>query len=92
MKSARRTRAATAIGASFFRVVPSRCHAIDRFIFRTAMRLSEGENGRCCGQIVSSVLLPAQGEKEALALAADLREPLEGPLAVGGVQVDATKT
>lgn len=37
-----------------------------------------------------AVLLPARCEDEALALAADLKESLGGPLAVGGVQVDVT--
>lgn len=37
-----------------------------------------------------AVLLPTQDEGTALALAAELREALEGPLTVGGVQVDVT--
>lgn len=37
-----------------------------------------------------AVILPAQGENETLALAANLRASLDGPLTVGGVQVDVT--
>lgn len=37
-----------------------------------------------------AIVLPAQDEATALALAADLRQSLEGALSVGGVQVDVT--